>query len=120
MSTRVAIVNAGGRGDHDAIIGSYDDMIDMFVRALTRLPLRDGLPAARVRVAKSTEDAILWVEGCGTIIYVTSGMNREAKEVAAKHRHIRVILITGEIPEGEVVYLDKHWIDPEQIVRVAL
>ncbi|MBI4132395.1 MAG: hypothetical protein HY474_02060 [Candidatus Sungbacteria bacterium] len=118
---KVAIVNTGGYGDHSAEKGSYDSLVETLERTLKQARRSDQQPAADVSVTRSTEEALQWVGGYGTVVYVTRGMGRDAKKVAEEHPGVRVVIFTGAVPEREVFWFSKWWVsDTEQLEAVVL
>ncbi len=122
---KVVIVNAGGWGDLSAEKGSYDNIARSFQDLLSRAKDKDWYtqqekPAAEVRIVTNNEEALSWLDGRGTVIYLTRGMLREAHKVAEQYPQIRVVLLTGELPEGEVIITGKHWVDSEVLLKMAL
>ena len=113
---RVAIVNAGEWGDMKQSRGDYD----LLVEELEGI-LKEAKPAAQVSVVPSTQDALYWVgTDIGCIVYITRGMTREAKKVTAEHPDIRVVLFTGLLPEGEVVFVKKGCASAAYIEDIVL
>lgn len=105
---KVAIVNAGEWGGLRQDHGAYHGLVETLKESLKEAKRSDGQFAAQVRVVPSTQDALFWVgTSGGCIIYITRGMIREAKKVAAEYSDIRVVLLTGTLPEGEVVLVRK-------------
>ena len=122
---RVAIVNAGGYRDHSAEKGSYDSIVENLKWKLeqARIKERDsdeGRPAAEVRIVKSSEEALPWLHDEGTIIFVNRGLLGEAQRIAKWHPRLRGILMTGLLPEGEVILASKEWVTLELIEKMAL
>ena len=120
--TKVAIVKAGEWGDLRQGKGDYDSVIERLEVALREAKRAiDSQPAAAVQVVQSTQEALSWVMGSGTIVYISRGMIREAEKVAAEHLSVRVVLLTGLLPEGRVVFVNKTWISSaEQVENVVL
>ncbi|MDP3762900.1 MAG: hypothetical protein Q8Q97_02405 [bacterium] len=120
MPTRVAIVNEGEWGAVKREEGDYDEFAGTLEKCLTEATWSDGNKKAEVKVVKNSEEALSWLQNAGAMIFVTRGMLWKAKEIAQKHRHIRVVLFTGLIPEGEVIFAEKAYLNREQIKAIVL
>ncbi len=118
--TKVAIVNAGGFGAHHADRGSYDSMVESIQLHLERAKDSQDRPSAEVAVVATTTDALKWIWGRGVIVYVTKGMIREARKVAAENPEVKVILLTGSLPVGEIVFVSKALLDHVNPAHVIL
>ncbi|MBI4032768.1 hypothetical protein HY374_03620 [Candidatus Berkelbacteria bacterium] len=121
MRTRVAIVNAGHWGNLREGDDDYTSLVEKLEESLKKAKRTDDQPAADVRVVRSTDEALAWLYNRDVIIYISRGMTDEAKKVAAEHPRIRVILFTGLVPDGEVIFVSKTWVySSEQIRNVVL
>ena len=108
MTRRVVIVDDGQWGSVKREKGEYDAVVEYLSRTLKAVVNQEGERQAEVEVVKTTEGGLLWLGGTGGImIFVTRGMLEKARRVAKEYRHIRVILFTGDIPEGEIIFLNK-------------
>lgn len=41
------------------------------------------------------------------VIFVSRGMEKQAKALAVQHPEMKVMVFTGKLPEGEVIWVDK-------------
>ncbi len=117
--TKVAIVNAWGL----SLLNASEENYDILARSIQDLLEREkdsrDESAAEVRVVATTADALKWVEGRGTIVYVTRGKSREAKRTAEGNPKLKVLVLTGLLPEGEVIFVPKRLLDhvsPAQVI----
>ena len=125
MTKRVAIVDEGEWGDVRRARGDYADLnkrLKMALEAAETSSLSGHKEkAAEVKIVQSVKEAGEWLQGYGAIIFTTRGMLGEAKKFAEQFSKIRVILLTGLIPEGEVVLFNKAWLrDRKQIEEIVL
>jgi len=120
MQIKVAIVNEGEWGSVKREEGTYDTFASDLEKYLTEATWSDGDKRAKVKVVKNSEEALSWLQNAGAMIFVTRGMLWKAKEIAQKHRHIRVVLFTGLIPEGEVIFAEKGYLNREQIEAIVI
>lgn len=124
MVRRVAIVNAGGWGELSAKKGSYDSIAESFLELLSMATEKDWSGrerlAAEARVMTSSKEALEWLDGRGTVIYLTRGMLHEARKAATEYPKLRIVLLTGDLPEGEVIIAGKQWVGGEVLLKMAL
>lgn len=128
MEKRVAIVDKGEWGVVKRARGDYADLNERLKKALEAAETSDlrghKEKAAEVRIVHDVKEASEWLQeygGYGVIIFTTRGTLGEAKRFAEQFPKIRVILLTGLLPEGEVVLFNKAWLrDREQIVELVL
>lgn len=113
VKTKVAIVKQGEWGSLHQSHGDYDLLTKELERRLHDEPDRThpDRPDERrfdVKVTKNTQDALSWINGSGgAIIFISRSMIAEAKRVASEHPRLRVIVWTGLLPEGEVIFAYK-------------
>jgi hypothetical protein len=110
MARRIAIVSAGEWGSAKRAEGHYDELEQTFFRALeaaetTSFNSVKKERAADVKMVASAEDALQWVGSFGTIIFMTRGLIHDAKRIARDRPSVRVVVYTGLIPEGEIVFV---------------
>lgn len=123
---RVAMVFAGEWGMARRSEGYYYEFEDMLFQAIDGATRHNSSGQEREKVAEvqrfgSSSEALEWLNGEGAIIYTTRGMEWEAETAAKKHPRLRVILITGLIPGGKVVYVQKDWaLSEEVLTSIAL
>lgn len=126
MLQKVALVKAGEWGSKRQDKGDYDELVERLTNIVEEArqeagPDRCKIKAAKSYVAGSTQEALSWLGGHGVIVFVSRVMATEAKEVASKHPGIRVILFTGLIPEGEVVFISHGWLlQRKEMERILL
>lgn len=53
------------------------------------------------------------------VVFPSRGAIDRAKEIALRYRDVKVVVLTGLLPEGEVLFVDKGW-DPDAIRDVIL
>ena len=122
MRTKVAIVKAGEWGILSQAEGDYDYLVERLTDTVDQATTGSGPDASKAaesRVVGSTKEALSWLGRRGVIVFVSRGMCREAQQVASEYPGIRVVLFTGLVPEGEVIFISKGWgLDHEQVERV--
>lgn len=120
---KVAIVSQGEWGTVSRAKGSYD-YFERYLHEIADLavegPEPDRRKAAESQIFISLENALGWLNGYGVMVFTTRGMEAKAEEIAQKHPDIRVILFSGLIPSGRVVYVDKGWDLPSKVLEKIL
>ncbi len=119
--TKVAIIDAGEWGSLRHANGDYSDFVKHLERAAGGARRWEGSttsPAADVKVVASVDEARSWLGGDGVAIFISRGMVRAAKALASAYPRMHVILFTGLVPEGEVVFIDKRWFEPRFLERI--
>lgn len=107
---KVVIVNAGGRLSLSAGKGDYDNIVESLLRQI------DGFESSNhCDVVNSVEAARGLLNITDVVIFVTAGLLSEARRIKQSHPRIRVIVLTGLIPEDEVILLSKLWLTPDLI-----
>lgn len=83
--------------------------------------------AAEVRVVATANEAEKIIktaplnERIGVVIFISRGMERIAEKLAATYPKTKVIVFTGLIPEGKVIWVSKAWAtSPEAIQNIVL
>ena len=119
MISRVVIVNAGGRMQLSAEAGDYDQTVDFLVRTLTGLksvtpPERNR---AEAKVVTSVEDADMELQHgrVDVLIFMTLGLRHEAERIKTQYPKVKVIVLTGLLPDDEVVLVDKSWLNVDLV-----
>jgi hypothetical protein len=114
---KVVIVNAGGRGKLSAAEGSYDTIAMGLKRWFEEAesPIKPGTKIVEAVVVSSMEEAM---EKFGTevLVFLTAGMLEEARKFKRSHKDIKVIVLTGLIPEDEVIIVDKNWLPDKNLI----
>jgi len=113
---RVVIVNEGAWGE--VTKESYDSFVRFIKREIERAMRRypssgeEKKRAESVIVVESTDEAIkrLDMNDVDILIFNSRGMIPEAREIKRKYRRLKVILLTGLIPDDEIILMDKGWI----------
>ena len=112
---RVLIVRAGGWDKVSAEAGDYDPLIEMIkaqVREITK-----NVPAMPVEVVVAGNideaDKIMFADFYA-VIFLTRSMMAKAREMKAifrqRHRNTKVIVLTGLMPEEDVIIVHKDWL----------
>ena len=113
----VVIVKAGGRLSLSADKGSYDTIVDSLQRQITGME-KFGHPdekLATVQVVDSVEAAKQLLDRAEVMIFVTAGLLYEARSIKEANPRLRVVVLTGLIPEDEVILVAKQWWTPDLI-----
>ncbi len=125
---RVVFVAQGSWGDvreDDPCYTSQAEGLRQIVEAARRHDPDSGkeVPAATFEVV--TNIAALR-EQCGryprpdVVIFRSRGMLDAAREIVRVYPRVRVIVYTGLIPEGEVIFVEKGWILDDAVLRSIL
>ena len=116
MGKKVIIVNEGTWG------GVKEKTYDMFVSSIKRAlenavkkDLHSGKEKKKARsviVVNSTKEAMEKVEvnDVDILIFNSRSMIPEARKIKKEYRRLKVLVLTGLIPDNEVVFVDKGWI----------
>jgi hypothetical protein len=115
---RVGIVRVGVLGGEDR--SRYDHFIGSLELVIGKTSLREE--PIKVEILDSDEEARTAARsgGLDALIFVSVSKLPLAKEIAKENRQLRVIVLAGRRPEGEVIILDKGWIGGEILKRVVL
>lgn len=115
MTARVLIVREGQWGT--ATPESYEQFIEALRETLERAertgPNNTKEKAAKVEVVETWAEAEKRLETAPlnlpihTVVFVSRDMGETAKRMASKYPRTRIVVFTGLIPEGEVVWVDK-------------
>ena len=112
---RVVFVNEGSWGE------AQDSDYDVWVQTIKRVlegeentSLKDGNKkekVAKVDIVESLQDALSIVNRgqVDTLVFRTRAMLDKAREVKKNHKHLRVVVFTGLVPDDEVILLQKGW-----------
>ena len=113
---RVLLVNEGSWGsvkreEYDTFINSLNRLLEK----ATEEDYRSGEKRKRaesVAVAASTEEAVEEVKKnhVDVLIFNSRSMIPAAREIKRQYRRLKVIVLTGLIPDDEVILMDKGWI----------
>jgi|SRR3989344_23031 len=116
--TKVAIIKSKGWGWTKP--EEYDSLAEELRDALAREKYTDGGERAEPRIFSMASEALAWLDGYGSMIFLSRGDIDVAKEVASKHPDVRVVLYTGLLPKGEVIYIGKAWGSNRLLVNATL
>jgi len=123
MLTRVIIVKAGGRMSLSADAGDYDSMIEFLERTLNgfKSVTEPEQNCAQATVVNSVEEAESAVEEgrADMLIFLTLGLRHEADRIKKQHPTVKVVVLTGLLPDDEVVLVEKEWMST-QLLRDLL
>ncbi|OHA08945.1 MAG: hypothetical protein A3A44_00085 [Candidatus Sungbacteria bacterium RIFCSPLOWO2_01_FULL_60_25] len=114
---KVAIVAAGEWKGIRREKGTYDTFESTLQIALDVAEVRKAgtsggtEKATEVRVVTSVEEARAWIGSeRGTMVFSTRGMLREADKLAEELQgRVRIVLLTGDLPEDRPIVLSKRW-----------
>lgn len=124
MPKRVLIVAEGHWGE----VRDYRDMIESYRRILaaaevTKFSGNGTEKEAIVEVVETAKEAEREIN-CGgiyAIIFISRGMEMFAEKFAATYPKIKVVVFTGLIPYGKVIWIDKMWAtEPQVVQRIVL
>jgi len=54
------------------------------------------------------------------VVFISRGMEKEAERIAKAYPKVRVIVFTGLIPEGKVIWVKKATVDIETVRKIVL
>ncbi len=115
---KVVIINAGERMSLSAEKGSYDSMVGSLKNIIDRIKQTSD-EKIEVEVLDSIDSGELGHTELDTdvliLIFVTAGMLRKAREIKARFPRIRVIVLTGLIPDDEVTLISKRCISSDLV-----
>jgi len=108
---RVLIVKEGQWGSVKP--EEYEEQIELYQRILDEAKDYKGEKAAKVEVVATAEKAEKIIKTAplndkiDVVIFISRGMEWIAEKFAATYPRTRVIVFTGLIPEGKVIWLQK-------------
>jgi hypothetical protein len=103
MYKRVFIVKEGRWGTVKPEV--YREQIEMYQRYLDEAKDFQGKKAAQVTVVDTAEEAEKRVKmEADVVVFISKGMEREAEKMARENQRVRVVVFTGDIPEGKIVW----------------
>ena len=70
--------------------------------------------------AKEAEHRIQTGTGVSAVVFVTRDMEKVAEEMAARYPRMRVVVWTGFIPDGKVIWIGKHWAPGAEYLRAHI
>lgn len=109
---------------------TYDSQINLIKEALeeaTEKYYHQGKERERKR-AKSVEvvDTIeeVWKKAkrdeMNILIFLSAGRASEARAIKEKYRHLKVLILTGLIPDGEIIWVSKRWASEMKILKTIV
>ena len=113
MKNRVVIVTAGQWGA--ATKEDYAFWVDLLKERLEGENVRRRKAQVRefeVELAESADDGLAKLKDRGGrfLVFLSRSETEQAEQIANENHHIRVFVLTGLIPPGKVVYLEKSWL----------
>lgn len=118
IPTKVAIIKPKGRGWVKP--EEYDRITEEFHDELARVKYSDGGERAEPQIFSTASEALPWLNGYGAMIFLSRGDIEVAKETARAFPNIRVVLYTGLLPKGEVIYIGKAWGGHKLLISATL
>ncbi len=112
----VVVVTSGQWGS--VTPAEYKDFADIIKDELEAESRRRQAGSERgltVLLAPTVEEALekFNVGGSGSLIFLSRSEASRAEEIAAQYPRLQVVLFTGLIPEGKVIYISKAWFSRE-------
>lgn len=124
---RVVIVNEGSWGLAEKNRKNYDDGVKLYFDILSQAERKD--PGTKkmekignVQVVKSTTEALRILKtgiGVGCLIFNSRSMIPEARQIKKLYPETKVIVLTGLIPDDEIVILNKLWVTGNTLETVV-
>lgn len=120
---RVLIVKEGHFGDVKP--ESYMEQIENFRHAIEAAEVpslyRHGEKekAAEVQVVETAQEAekTLSRERVSAVVFIFRGMEHSAERLACLYPEARIVVFTGLIPKGKVVWIDKMWATTRETIQ---
>ena len=120
---RVVIVDEGRWGmatkkDYDGVVRTIKWMLE---RATKKIFGQEKKRAGFVKVVDTTEMVLEMIKSndVDVLIFNSRSMISEAREIKRKYRHLKVIVLTGLIPDDEIILVDKGWIGSQFLETVV-
>jgi len=104
----------------------YQDLIDILKRVLedVTVPGLNGKieKAAEIKVVTTEEVEKILKSGThvDTLVFFSRGKERIAENIAAAYPRTKVVVFTGLLPEGKVVWVEKRTLSIETIQKIVL
>ncbi len=118
MPKRVFIVKEGHWGSVEP--KEYLEQIEIFKEVIESAEDSLGKKLAQVTIIETAKEAQEKVTGSDAVIFISRGMERVAEKMASENPRVRVVVFTGLIPKGKVIWFDKGWFDRKAIQNVVL
>lgn len=110
MYQRVFIVKEGSWGSVEA--ESYQGQIEMYRRTLEEAKDSRGDKLADVKTIETAKEAEERAKmEADVVVFISRGMGEKAERLAKAFPRVKVIVFTGAIPEGKVIWVSKGWVD---------
>ena len=120
MYQRVFIVKEGQWGSVKP--EEYKSIIELYKRVLERALDARGNKMATVEIIETAKEAEKRAEmEADVVVFISCGMGEEAERFAKSFPRIKVIVFTGDIPKGKVIWVSKGWAaDSKTIQNIVL
>jgi len=114
MKRRVVLINEGSWGSVSP--ESYRRLLESIRNSMKMLKSPDGkndLAEAEICELKEAEKKIKEGETVDFLIFNSRGMLDVARRIKKEYPRLKVVVLTGLLPEEEVILIDKNWISGE-------
>ncbi len=114
MKKRVVLINEGSWGSVSS--ESYRRLLESIRGLMKMLKSPDGkndLAEAEICELKEAEKKIKEGETVDFLIFNSRGMLDVARRIKKEYPQLKVVVLTGLLPEEEVILIDKNWISGE-------
>lgn len=101
----------------------YQGQIRLYQEILSEAEDSEGKKAALVTIVDTIQEAErkLKEEGADVVVFISRGVEKDAERIARENPRTRVVVFTGLIPEGKVVWVSKaHAADRKTIQSIVL
>ncbi|PJA63867.1 MAG: hypothetical protein CO160_01665 [Candidatus Portnoybacteria bacterium CG_4_9_14_3_um_filter_43_11] len=106
MYQRVFIVKEGQWGLMKP--EEYESIIKLYKEVLERAEDTKGNKMAEVEVVETTKEAVKRANmEADVVVFISRGMEEEAEKLASAYPRIKVVVFTGAIPQGKVIWVNK-------------
>lgn len=100
---------------------SYQEQIEMYKKILDGVKDAKGNKLAMVEIIETAEEAKRRAKmEADIVIFISRGMEEEAERFAEAFPRIKVVVFTGAIPDGKVIWVSKGWIGRDEICNIVL
>ena len=102
--------------------GDYNTFVESLWRMINGLDIPDSkeLTVATAQIVHSMEELTPLLDDTDVLIFVTLGLLHEAEEIKLAHPRLKVIVLTGLLPEDRVILLSKRWVKASIIEDLVL
>ena len=114
---RVVIVSEGEWGKVTPL--EYEEQVQQFARTFERATgytfsssSRTELLAESVQVVATAKEAseLVRANTVDVVVFISRSMISEARELKKARPRLKVVVLTGLIPDDEIIFVDKTWI----------